>query len=574
MHKNRYNWVLHRVLNSKISRRDALRTFGLGASTLLLPQCASVSNLFSSSSNDLVTSDGRDFSPIDRSRNNESPKIYSGDNPDRTHQIIWNKKDYLAAKGGIPRPSEHVPLVIVGGGMSGIMSGYLLRKYKPVMLERGDRFGGNSRGESWQGIDYSIGAAYFMQQKPGSPLAEFYQETGIDKMWTVKDAEDPVVFNNKRYEKFWNGDTDLKSAQQFQKIENYFHHMFKGEQGLIFPEMSTTDSSMLAYLRQLDQSTFLEHVRKVAGGKLHPHIETFLEHFCWSTVGSSASEISAAAGLNQYVAEFGTIQVTPGGNSAVAERVLQLTRKENPVSNFRPGSVVMNVERVADGAVVTYEDHTGTLRSIHAKAVVMACPKFVVKHILSNIELQRHSAISKLRYTPYLVANVLIEGKVKDRFYDLFLLGNGKVNWTDIQLSANQQKATDVVMGTYASADKERTILTLYRSLPYVSGRGLIFSPSSYESYYREFEKQIHEEILPLVGIAKNQIKGLRLARWGHPMPVPLKGFIADGTVDEIRRPFAERIFFVEQDNWLLPCLETAANEAFIWSAEIKKLLG
>lgn len=573
MHKNKKNWILHRVLNSKISRRDALKTFGLGASTLLLPQCASVPNLFNSASDDLTTADGRYFGPIDRSRNNDNPKIYSGDNPDRTHQIIWNKKEYLAAKGGVPRPTEHVPVVIIGGGMSGIISGYLLRKYKPVMLERADHFGGNSRGESWQGIDYSIGAAYFMEQKSGSPLAKFYQETSIDQMWTSKNVEDPVIFNKQSYENIWSGKTAPESARQFHKVHTYFEQMFKGEQGLIFPEMPSADSSMQNYLKQLDQQTFLEHVRKVAGGKLHPHIETALEHFCWSTMGSSISEISAAAGLNQYVGEFGSIYVTPGGNSAVAERILQLTRKENPASNFRPSSVVMHVERVSDGVIVSYEDHTGTLRSIHAKAVVMACPKFVAKHILNNIEPHRHSAISKLRYTPYLVANVLIEGKVKDRFYDLFLLGDGKVNFNDVATSANEQKVTDVVLGTYASADKERTVLTLYRSLPYTTGRGLIFAPTSFETYYQEFEKQLHEEILPLVGISKNQIKGLRLSRWGHPMPVPVKGLIADGTVDEIRRPFAERVFFVEQDNWLLPCLETSASEALTWTAEIKKLL-
>lgn len=581
MSTNQKHWILHKILNRSLSRREALKSLGLGASALCLPGCAS---LFKSNTaqNDqstsltslgsLFTPDGRDFNPIDRGLGAIGARNYSGDNPDPAHGILWNKESYLSIRGGIPRPTERVPLVIVGGGMSGIISGYLLRHHKPVILERADRFGGNSRGESWQGIDYSIGAAYFMEQPAGSPLSNFYHETGIDQMWTVKTVEDPVIFKNKRYDNFWDGDSAPKHAGQFKKLHNYFDKMLRGE-GLVFPKMPTNDSSMRDYLNQLDQETFLDHLRRISGGKLHPQIEAALEHFCWSTLGSSISEISAAAGLNQYAGELGNVYITPGGNSALAERILQLIRQENPASNFRPGSIVVDVQRVADGVVVAYEDHAGVLRSIHAKAVIMSCPKFVVKHVLNGIESSRLTAISKLRYTPYLVANVMIEGNVKDSFYDLFLLGDGKVDFTDIAKSAEQQKATDVILGTYTKPDGKHTILTLYRSLPFTAGRGLIYAPDSYEKYRLEFEQQVNQEILPLVGISKNRVKDIRLSRWGHPMPVPVRGLISDGTIDELRRPFAERVFFVEQDNWLLPCLETAAQEALNWAPEVDKLL-
>ncbi|MGZ3773697.1 MAG: FAD-dependent oxidoreductase [Pseudobdellovibrionaceae bacterium] len=578
-------WHLHKVLNRRLSRRDALKTLGLGATALWLPGCSSLgpSGQINSDSHDikapelnsrhsLITADGRDFSPIDRSIGLVGPRTYSGDNPDRSHNILWNKNSYLANKGGLPTPTERVPLVVVGGGMSGIISSYLLRHHKPIILERADRFGGNSRGESWQGIDYSIGAAYFMEQPPESPLFKFYHETGIDRLWRVKTDEDPMVLNNKRYSQLWSGETAPHHAQQFKKLHTYFEKMFHRD-GLKFPDMPTSDTEMLAYLKQLDQESFLEHLHKVGGGKLHPHIETALEHFSWSTLGSSISEISAAAGLNQYTSEFGNTYITPGGNSAVAERILQLIRKENPADCFRPGSVVIDVKRVADGVIVTYEDYTGTLRSIHSQAVIMACPKFVVKHILTDIEPSRVAAISKLRYTPYLVANVLVDGYVKDTFYDLFLLGDGHVDFKDVIKSADQQKATDVILGTYAKPNKDHTVLTLYRSLPFTAGRGLVYAPTSYEKYRLEFEQQINQEILPLVGIKKNQVKDIRLSRWGHPMPVPLKGLIADGTLDEIRRPFADRVFFIEQDNWLLPCIETAAQEALFWTPQIQKLL-
>ena len=56
----------------------------------------------------------------------------------------------------------------------------------------------------------------------------------------------------------------------------------------------------------------------------------------------------------------------------------------------------------------------------------------------------------------------------------------------------------------------------------------------------------------------------IRISRWGHALPVAQTGLIADGTLEKIRKPFRERVFFVEQDNWALPALDTSVNEALI----------
>ena len=68
-------------------------------------------------------------------------------------------------------------------------------------------------------------------------------------------------------------------------------------------------------------------------------------------------------------------------------------------------------------------------------------------------------------------------------------------------------------------------------------------------------------------------VMDLRLSRWGHPLPVAEAGLIANGTIDVIRKPFKRRVFFVEQDNWILPAFETAAGEAMIWAPVVDQFL-
>ena len=90
-----------------------------------------------------------------------------------------------------------MPLVVVGGGMSGLVTSYLLRDYRPILLEQAQRLGGNSQGQSWRGMDYAIGAAYFTEPDMESPLGKLVTELGLPALWTMEQGEDPVALSGK-----------------------------------------------------------------------------------------------------------------------------------------------------------------------------------------------------------------------------------------------------------------------------------------------------------------------------------------------------------------------------------------
>lgn len=63
------------------------------------------------------------------------------------------------------------------------------------------------------------------------------------------------------------------------------------------------------------------------------------------------------------------------------------------------------------------------------------------------------------------------------------------------------------------------------------------------------------------------------MTRWGHAMPIAKPSFIADGTPQELLRPFDERVDFANQDNWALPAVENSLLDARWVADEIRERL-
>ncbi|MCB0321491.1 MAG: NAD(P)-binding protein, partial [Bdellovibrionales bacterium] len=472
-----------------------------------------------------------------------APKFFADEEPERAHAVLWDKPGFIASHGGtLPPPSEHVPLVIIGGGMSGLTSGYLLRKYQPVILEQAPQFGGNSKGQSWRGIDYSIGAAYLIKPDEGSGIEKLLSEIGISSRWKDKGESETFELNGSLAENFWSSGSTVANAHQFQTLKEYFQNMWNGD-GEPFPEIPILEGENGDYVKRLDAISFRSHLESIVGEELDPLIEAALEQYCWSSFGGTLDEISAACGLNFYSAEFGDIVALPGGNSAVAEELLTNILHAGPRKNLRANSLVFDVTVKENGVNISYRDENGEIRTIHSKAAILSIPKFVVGKVLTGIEEERLNAIRKLRYRSYLVANVLLKGEIAKKFYDLYLLGDGKIDRREIAASAKAQGATDVILGNFASSgEMENTVLTLYRGFPYDGVRAELYVPGAYERFRSEFESQIYQQILPLLRLQKSDVIDIRLARWGHPLPLAEKGLISGGVPETLRKPFQNRV--------------------------------
>jgi protoporphyrinogen oxidase len=558
-----------------LSRRDVLKLLSKLSCTLYLAPLAGAGCGLSRA---LVPPSSRGsldtISPIDRTLpEGRTPRVFFGDNPHSSHAALWNKSGFIAEKGGLPVPCEERAVVVVGGGVAGLVSAYQLRELNPLVLERDLRFGGNSKGQSWHGIDYSIGAAYFCAPDRGSFFDTLLAEIGLGATWKRRVGEDPVALSGRLVSGFWEGANSGKRSQhQFEQLTKYCKRLLEGNTER-YPDIPVIDESARGYVNSLDRITLREHL-EARMGALNRHLLSAIEHFCWSSFGASSSEISAAAGMNFLASEFADLGVLPGGNAAIAEAVLARLDQSLTPGSLRTGALVVDVRTDESGVTVThYDTATDELRAVRAKALVMACPKFIAAKIVDGIEEDRVAAIQRLEYRAYVVANALVEGSLDYQFYDLFLLGDATTTGMQPINESRARGITDVVFANFASTQRNQTVLTLYQALPYKQGRAELLNDSSYEAIRARFEKQIASEILPLLGIASDRVFDLRIARWGHPLPVAAKGLIADGVVDRIHAPFRERVFFIEQDNWALPAIETSLAEAERWASKVKAFL-
>ncbi len=555
-----------------LTRRQLLRASAIGAAGLALPSCTSRAPALVDAglpppaprppAPPALPVDLASCRPI--ADVNAPAPSFLADDFSRPHEVLWKLDEHFANHGPPPPPREQVGLVIVGGGMSGLGLAWLLRDLQPMVLEQAPRFGGNSKGERWQGIEYSMGAAYFVDTDPDEELrTKFYAPLGLDKAWRLV-GDDPVVTSDHLQYRFWEGSTDKKRARDFAKAKTWFIDVLRHH----YPDIPWAPGGHLdeAALAALDSKSMKEELEVKLGTALHPHVATLCDHYAWSTFLCGWGEISAAAFLCSFVAEFDGVVVLPGGNAFAAERLLEQTATAVPPTNLRPSTLVIRVAQAADGVDVTALGPDGAPYTVRAKACVMACPKFVAKKLLVDLPAAQRAAMERIKYRSYVVANALIEAPLNVDAYDVYLLGSAAPG-ADLQAESTRQGITDVVLGHWAKhGDPKYSVLTLYRPYPYEGARAALFDPASFARVKAELEAQL-PGILSLFKLKPEQVRELRVARWGHPINLSLKGQIADGTWAAARAPIGDRVFFCEQDNWPAPCIETS----FLCALETEK---
>lgn len=514
------------------------------------------------------------YGPIDRTLGEGSERSFYGDRNERPHRILWNREGYLASKK-VEGPDEETALVILGGGMSGMFSAFRLRAHKPIVLEQATRFGGNAKGQSWRGIDYSIGAAYLDAPHAGTPMAEYFKDLGLEELLVKRNVADPVEVQGKLYPKFWEGQSEPKLADKYLKMSQFFTSL-TSEKERPFPFIPSLEEKHLTSVRHYDAFTLHGLLDKVTGG-LPRHLAIALEHYCWSTYAASSTELSAAAGLNFLAQEVEPIRVGAGGNAKVGERLLERLLEALPQNNLRAGCIGVQVKVEGDRVVVLYEDSEGKLRRIRAKAAVLACPKFAVGKMLDNIEPERVQAISELRFRSYMTASVLVNKAMPRGTYDLFMLGRATTDPKNVRKSQEEMNGTDLIFANFAAEraakDAASNVLTFYRSFPYDGARAELIGPGAYDLNRKRFEEQLTRDVLPLLSLQQRDIVDMRLSLWGHALPLAKQGIYLGDVVPRLRKPFASRVFFVEQDNWAYPSTQTGATDVALQQAQIERVL-
>ena len=479
----------------------------------------------------------------------------------------------------IPDHSESVEVCVIGGGLSGLAAAYMLRDLHPVLLDIHERFGGTARGEQWAGHRYSLGNAYVITPDAGSYLDGFYRELGLNEVYALSEPPDPVALDGRLIENFWAGPgANLAESAPYRDYARVVQLMAQD----LYPDIpfDTSDPDN-QWILDLDQKTFSADLQARMEYDVPPLLQRAIDAYFYSSFGAGPDEISAAGGWNFLAAEEYGRWVFPGGTAYMAQALWQKlhdVEQGQPLQGrrqmLRGGCTALDVRFVGNEVQVTYAAPGGKLTSLRAKKVVLACPKFVARRLIHDIDVidsAKAQAMSSLRYAAYLVVNVLLDRKVSGDFYDIFqLIDNSGDDTSD---GCYARPVADVLNGDFAVQDElPGSVLTMYWPVPGAWVRYCMAFDSPLRRFAKKLTPQI-DQLLGQVGLGRDDVRQIRLSRWGHAMPVAAPELIANGTIDHLRRPLHDAIYFVNQDNWALPAVENSVLDAQIMTDALRATL-
>jgi protoporphyrinogen oxidase len=413
-----------------------------------------------------------------------------------------------------PPVSSHYDIAIVGGGVSGLTAAYLLKDRHFLILEKEAHWGGNAYLEEFDGQAYATGAAFI--ERSENPAVDLAREIGLELL-PVQNP-DPTLVGGQIIEDTWGAGLD--------------HLPYPAEVRESFKRFRR---AMLAYplasrVRELDSEPFSKYFIGYA-----PEVKQWWDTFGPSNWGARTEETSALLGIGTARAIAGEgkhdDRVTwPGGLGAITKHLAEVLKPQHG-GHMLTGATTVAVEQEKNEVSVTYL-HQGQLKTLAAKAVIMATPKFITWRMVAGLPAAQAQAMKQIRYIPYPVVNVIFDRPVYNRGYDTWCPGN---TFTDFIVA-------DWVVRHQSGYKQKYNILTFYTPLG-VNERSRLLTEEDCRSVaagvLRDFQRlRIEFNVDPVE---------IHLYRRGHPLYMSTPGNFT--RVQPLARHPMQRIAFANTDS-------------------------
>jgi hypothetical protein len=405
-----------------------------------------------------------------------------------------------------PKPSAEYDVVIVGGGPSGLCSAYRLRHTNFLLLEKEPRLGGNAISEQWNGQWYSTGAAYGGDQELEKLCVEIGME--IRRIRSV----DAAIINGQLVPEFWTG--GLWKSPYPESVKKNFAQFQK--------DMKALDTGKNA--EKLDAMTFAELLAPYG-----PELQLWFDNFGPNNWGADTRNTSALIGA-ESVNWGGGIEpdrfTWPGGMGRIS-LALEAAIEKAGSGRIRKGATVIRVENQGTKAHVSYADR-GELVTAAAKAVIVACPKFIGKRLVKGLPPEQFQAMNAMRYAPYLVVNVCSRQVIYNGSYDTNIPAPSPI--VDFNVA-------DWVEGRDNRELERPAVLTCYVPRP-ESDRVRVLS----DEYVLSFGERVVGLLDTWFPGARRKFEEVHIYRRGHPMFLAAPGVLTR-LAPKIRQPFGSIVF-------------------------------
>ncbi len=412
-----------------------------------------------------------------------------------------------------PPASAHRDVVIVGGGVSGLAAAYLLRHYDFLLLEKEPHWGGNAYLMDYQGQPYATGAAFLTKSEHAYAFAK---EIGLE----------PFPVNN------WDGSI----------LHGEFIPDTWGDGLDKLPYPATVREAFKKFKKEILAVDLQKRANELYAVpfsdfmKDHPaEIKRWWDTYGPSNWGATSEETAATVAISELQDIAGDNRVDdrytwPGGLGAVTKKLSEILLP-NSAARMHSAATTVAVVPSKDEVQVTYI-HGAELRTVSAKAVIMATPKFITRRIVEGLPEKQSKAMRQIQYIPYPVVNLIFDKPVFNLGYDTWCPGN---TFTDVIVA-------DWVVRNQPGYRQKHNILTFYTPME-EDDRGYLLTEKSTrkvaENVLQDFQK-----LLPSSNVDPVEV---HIYRRGHPLYKSTPSLYTQ--VQPLARQPMDRIFFANTDS-------------------------
>jgi protoporphyrinogen/coproporphyrinogen III oxidase len=447
------------------------------------------------------------FAQTGDAQNNHAPDVDGEDN-----RICHQVRDKGSSFFKRPPASARHDVVIVGGGVSGLTAAYRLQHRDFLLLEKEPHWGGNAYAMEYEGSTYATGSAFLAKDEY---TYQFSKEIGLE-MLPVNSADASIIQGVLVPDTWGDGLDKLPySASVRESFKKFKKEMLAIDMEKRGKEICDTPFSdfMKAYPQELTQWWD-------AYGPSN-----------WGATSEDTAAVVAIEALQEMAAESRADDryTWPGGLGAITKKLADILQPKYQ-DRMQTGATIVAVVSEKEEVQVTYM-LGGELKTVAAKAVIMATPKFITRRVVAGLPDKQSDAMQEIRYIPYPVVNLIFDKPLFNHGYDTWCPGNSftdfvVADWVIQKQPGYQQKFN--ILSCYTPMKEEDRSHLLTES----GARGIAANVLS------DFQK-----LMPDFNVDPIEV---HIYRRGHPLYMSTPGLYTQ-VQPLVRRPM-DRVFFANTD--------------------------